>query len=235
MKRLTTLALFLTSLPALACTATSPAQRVSLLELYTSEGCSSCPPADKWLSTLANTRLPVVPLAFHVDYWDKLGWPDRFASPAFSQRQQQASQRTGRSFVYTPQLLLDGQDWRGFSESRLASALKPDNSPVQITLSRQGNIVTASTSTGQNLPASDLIIVPYRNGEITRVKAGENAGSELRHDFIARSLHSTPLAQGKATLQITLPAAASNDHIVAFIQQRTDNRVLNALRLSCKA
>src|SRR3954470_10955681 len=97
------------------CEARSSVNRVTVLELYTSEGCNSCPPADRWLSSLPARGLTsdrLIPLAFHVDYWDQLGWPDRMAKEQFSMRQRTQSQRNGNSFVYTPQLLLNGLDYR---------------------------------------------------------------------------------------------------------------------------
>ena len=105
----------LAAMPAVAaeCTATSGAQRVPVLELYTSEGCDSCPPADKWISELPARKLGVdrvLALAFHVDYWNQLGWIDPFSQAAFSDRQRQHSKRRGVSFVVTPQLLLNGQE-----------------------------------------------------------------------------------------------------------------------------
>jgi hypothetical protein len=102
-------ALALPSAHAATCTATSGPARASLLELYTSEGCSSCPPADRWLSQMPPRR-DVVPLAFHVDYWDRLGWKDRFAQAAFSQRQR--ARNRGAGWVYTPQVMLDGAERR---------------------------------------------------------------------------------------------------------------------------
>ena len=95
----------------------SPGPRVSLLELYTSEGCSSCPPADRWVSKLRDDpRLwhEVVPVAFHVDYWDYIGWPDRFASPAFGARQREYARTRHVSTVYTPGLVLAGEEWRSW-------------------------------------------------------------------------------------------------------------------------
>jgi len=89
-------------------------QRVALLELYTSEGCDSCPPADKWISTLPLKHLSddqVIPLAFHVDYWNDLGWTDRFSQASFSDRQRLLSARRGADFVFTPQLLLNGKNY----------------------------------------------------------------------------------------------------------------------------
>src|SRR3954471_9884154 len=97
------------------CETHSSANRVAVLELYPSEGCNSCPPADRWLSSLPSRGMTsdrLIPLAFHVDYWDQLGWPDRMAKEQFSMRQRTQSQRNGNSFVYTPQLLLNGNEYR---------------------------------------------------------------------------------------------------------------------------
>jgi hypothetical protein len=219
---------------AAAQTISSGPQQVALLELYTSEGCSSCPPADRWLSSLEQTQpaLPVIPLAFHVDYWDSLGWKDRFAQPRFTERQHSANQRIGSSFVYTPQLMLNGRDWRHASTKTLQAELaQTAAAPVKIMLQRDGLRVSASAISLRPLPDSDLVVVTYRNGESSSVKAGENAGATLHHDYVARNLNSTMLAGGKASLQIPLPPEAAKDSVVAFVQQRQDNLVLNALRL----
>ena len=101
------------------CTAKSGREAVALVELYTSEGCDSCPPADRWLSTTFRkgvAGVAAIPLAFHVDYWDRLGWKDRFASPAYTERQYVAMRANHAGFVYTPQVLVQGRDfpeWRG--------------------------------------------------------------------------------------------------------------------------
>ena len=96
-----------------ACIARSGPQTTALVELYTSEGCSSCPPADRWLSALGERQglERVVPLALHVDYWDYIGWKDPYAKREFSQRQRRLSQLQRASFVYTPQVLLQGRDF----------------------------------------------------------------------------------------------------------------------------
>lgn len=104
-----------TAQPIQALTLQSPLERVNLMELYTSHGCSSCPPADAWLRKLeSHPRLwrELIPLAFHVDYWDHLGWSDRFASPAFSNRQREHRHRGVIRSVYTPGFLLNGREWR---------------------------------------------------------------------------------------------------------------------------
>ena len=133
--------LFFLSFPALAgtqCAASSGAMRAALLELYTSEGCSSCPPADQWLSNLPTQNLDalaVVPLAFHVDYWDKLGWVDPFAQAAFTQRQRERNGRLG--WVYTPQFMLNGEDYRpGKRSLQTALARSPSSAVLKLNLDR---------------------------------------------------------------------------------------------------
>jgi len=105
---------------AAECSAKSGTQSTPLLELYTSEGCSSCPPADKWMSSIAGsgfTADKVVPLAFHVDYWDYIGWKDRFGKAEYSNRQRQAAKHDFAAFVYTPQVMLNGTDFRDWQQS----------------------------------------------------------------------------------------------------------------------
>ena len=95
----------------------SGVEKNRLIELYTSEGCSSCPPADKWISKLKdNDELwnDIIPIAFHVDYWDRLGWPDELAEKSFSDRQRQYRHEGSISQVYTPGFVVDGKEWRGF-------------------------------------------------------------------------------------------------------------------------
>ena len=101
---------------ASACRAESGAKLVPLVELYTSEGCDSCPAADRWLSMHFPAGRPgdAIALAFHVDYWDRLGWKDRFASPAYTARQSDAMRANRAKFVYTPQVVLQGRDFTGW-------------------------------------------------------------------------------------------------------------------------
>lgn len=95
-----------------------------VIELYTSEGCSSCPPADRWLSSLKG-RSGVIAAAFHVDYWNGLGWPDRFSSPAYTERQKQGVGVNGSRYAYTPQIVVNGKDWRGASPAGGFSRTRP--------------------------------------------------------------------------------------------------------------
>ena len=106
---------------AASCEKQSATTRIPLVELYTSEGCSSCPVADRWLSELAPEIVSadeMVALAFHVDYWDRLGWKDRFASPAYTERQKTNSKVNGSAFVFTPQIVLAGRNYEKWQDSR---------------------------------------------------------------------------------------------------------------------
>ena len=131
--------------PAVAadqCSASSGSQRVSVVELYTSEGCSSCPPADRWLSTLMPDAKAgrLLPLAFHVNYWDYIGWKDPYAQAAFSRRQRELADRRGARTIYTPQVVVDTRDfpgWRNttvFAASLALAARKPAGADLSMDL-----------------------------------------------------------------------------------------------------
>ena len=165
--------------------------RTSLLELYTSEGCSSCPPAEAWLSRLkANPRLWTewVPVAFHVDYWDHLGWRDRFASGAFTARQREYGARWGGETIYTPEFVLDGREWRGLGEPPTADRGGSDPGALAATVRGHGPGRTVTVSFA---PAAQPKVV--REASVTllgfdlrsAVRGGENRGRALSHDFVA--------------------------------------------------
>lgn len=166
----------------------SGSTRTSLLELYTSEGCSSCPPAEVWFSKLTTSeRLwkDVVPVAFHVDYWDYLGWVDVFAQPAFSERQRDYAADWKSDRVYTPGFALNGKEWRGWfdgkplpSSSAEAGALSLDVFPGSIA-------IRFAPKTGARLAKNPVAYVAILGSGLSRtVKAGENKGKTLAHDFV---------------------------------------------------
>jgi len=177
-----------------------------LLELYTSEGCSSCPPADRWLSKLKDDPQlwkSFVPVALHVDYWDWIGWPDRFADARFSQRQRQLASQWRRATVYTPAFILSGQEWR----SRRFSAVQPSSRAGRLkTELNQGQLNIFYQSDGhrsdQNLEAHIALLGFNQN---TDVEAGENRNRQLHHDFVAldyqrQSLQNSRTQQSFTTL-----------------------------------
>jgi hypothetical protein len=163
--------------------------QTTLVELYTSEGCSSCPPADNWLAQLKNDpRLwkQIIPIAFHVDYWDYIGWKDPFAQSGNTLRQQRHRQQNNVATVYTPGFVVAGKEWRGFF----------DRHPLPIEKKPAMGILKAKISNGSltiNFSAEpqplEFNIVILGFALQTSVKDGENAGRLLQHDFVALEHH----------------------------------------------
>jgi hypothetical protein len=173
-----------------------PAQ-TALVELYSSEGCSSCPPAEAWLNRLG--ALPglwsaFVPVALHVNYWDRLGWRDPWASAEFTDRQRAYARAWRSDSVYTPAVVLNGQEWRAWS-GRQAIPRATTNPGVLTARSSDGirwEIEFAPTNTLGPLAASVALL---SRGLESDVRAGENQGRRLRHDFVAVALVSVPLVK----------------------------------------
>jgi hypothetical protein len=171
---------------ASACSASSGASVTPVVELYTSEGCSSCPPADKWASSLKSSGAVVQ--AFHVGYWDHIGWVDRFAAPAHTKRQREVAATNQLRGIYTPQVVLDGKDWPGWQGSKSNLAAKT-SARINITLKQLG----ADQFEASIAPAAGATPLPWsaywtvtENGHHSKVQAGENAGEWLKHDFVVR-------------------------------------------------
>ncbi len=186
--------LFGTSAIAAECSAKSGAATVPLLELYTSEGCSSCPPADKWLSGINTDK--VIPLAFHVDYWDYIGWKDKFSKAAHSERQRKMAAFGGAGFVYTPQFVMNGRDFKGWDNARLYQSVTATqklasraNLSLDAVTQTNGEITlkaSAKTTKLGDAKNADVFIALYENKLVSQVKAGENSGRELKHDYVVR-------------------------------------------------
>lgn len=218
---------------AAQCQRSSGPQRATVVELYTSEGCSSCPPADRWLSSLPPGG-DVVALAFHVDYWDRLGWTDRFASPAYTERQAQQQKTSGARFVYTPQVLVDGRDWRGWPG--LPAAGTP--AAVQIRLQRDGNTVLAQVSALRSAALPARLAAWWavvEDGQVSQVKAGENSGATLHHDHVVRRYQ--PVAAWTSAqpqqLRLDAPQGGHAQRVVLVVTDAASGRPLQALELGC--
>ncbi|MGH8307399.1 MAG: DUF1223 domain-containing protein [Gammaproteobacteria bacterium] len=186
---------------------TSGATQVSLLELYTSEGCSSCPPAENWLSRLTDDpRLwkQVVPIALHVDYWNNLGWRDPFDSRAYTLRQQQYAEHWDNGVVYTPEFVLNGKEWSSWFG--LHSLRLPHATDVgRLTLTIDGPQISAAfTPINNSYKSLVLHVTVLAFGVKTRVGAGENAGRELKHDFLVIGYEQHPFATSGATFTTRL-------------------------------
>lgn len=236
---------------AAQCQAKSGAQRVALLELYTSEGCSSCPPADRLLSGLASQGFGperMVPMALHVDYWDYIGWADRFAQPAFATRQRDLVRSAGGRTVYTPQFMLNGRDFRGMRGDSLARAVSEINrlaagADIQLALNINAResvevVVTATPRTAGNMA---LYVALYQHDLSSEVRAGENRGVRLHHDYVVREWRG-PIKLSANTANAWQQAVAfKSDWVaakmgaVAFVQEQVSGEILQALQLPfCK-
>jgi len=223
-----------------ACSARSGSQVMPLVELYTSEGCSSCPPADRWLSRV-HAKHEANFLAFHVDYWDRLGWADRFARPAYSQRQRQRVNAAGERTVYTPQVMVGTQiqvDWR--TDAGFTQVLASERKPARVTLALSmdhtpdGGRVRLEAA---HMPSSigeptEIWLAQYSDAEISRVESGENDGETLRHDRVVRQLWG-PWILGDApiTQRVDLRRALAAGGLTAFAQDAR-GRVWQSLSLT---
>lgn len=220
-----------------ACSARSGPDVPAVVELYTSEGCSSCPPAERWLSALKG-RDDVVALAFHVDYWDSLGWKDRFSQPQFTQRQNATQRSSGARFAYTPQVLLDGRDQRDWPALAPAALRGRPPATVALQLDHDATGLALTVAPGAGAPArlSGYVAV-VDDGVQTRVGAGENRGATLREDGIVRELLPWDLdGAHPATLRFTsssTPEAGATRRWVAVATDGPFGRPVQAVALAC--
>ncbi len=177
--------------------------QTTVIELYTSEGCSSCPPADEFLSQFKNSDelwLKYIPLAFHVDYWNYLGWQDTFASAAYSNRQRQHKKQGNIVSVYTPGFVVNGNEWTGFFKPWRALP-EVDQQPGQLSLTIDRHLATIAFPDGEQEYQYNLAILGL--GLETQVLSGENAGNQLPHDFVVLD-HQFQLDQNSTTMTLPL-------------------------------
>lgn len=233
------LSLFAVRALAASCTVESGPTRAALLELYTSEGCSSCPPADRWLGRIAASGLSsrqVVPLALHVDYWDYIGWHDKFAKPMFSERQHM---QAGLGFVYTPQVMLNGEDFHGWQnaarfEENIAEINRlPAQAKIKIGLSQAKDILGISAA-AQTAVQANMYIALYENDLTSQVRAGENGGASLHHDYVVREwLGPYPVSQKSQLIQqkITIQSDWKRKDlgVAVFVQRGGNGEILQAV------
>ncbi|MEE9331998.1 MAG: DUF1223 domain-containing protein [Methylophilaceae bacterium] len=227
------------------CSAKSGSKTVPLLELYTSEGCSSCPPADKWLSKINQGKDEVTPLAFHVDYWDYIGWKDKFSKAEYSNRQRKTAAFGGQGFVYTPQFVFNGRDFKGWDNSRLNAAINQSQkfaARANLTLDaingEDGSITLKASAEATN-PAdakeADVFVVLYENGLVTNVKAGENVGRELKHDYVVRKLFGAyqinSLNQFNKQFKLGSTWKGRDAGAVIFMQNTRNGKIIQSLAL----
>jgi hypothetical protein len=239
----------------LAASFAAPAQArdpngVAVVELFTSEGCSSCPAAESLLNELdveaRASRLPVYALAFHVDYWNYLGWIDRFSTKRFADRQRAYAQARDERSVYTPQMIINGRTaFVGSSAAQARSTIAAElakPAPVSVVVSvkrtptedRRGPDKRARVSVRvAAAPAgSQLHIALVANDQSSKVTRGENRGRLLVHRGVVRDLHSRAVSDGPAHTSFDLPSDVSRDQleVVAFVSDGASLTILGAAR-----
>lgn len=225
--------------------------RTPVVELYTSEGCSSCPPADDWLRQLGaslNRDFSAVPLAFHVDYWNYLGWPDPYSRPAFTARQRQAAANNRRRTIYTPAFLVDGRETRGGAavvrSIESANAQKAQaRVAVRVVRRDDGAGIRALIEVDNNAPGASVYaahVAVYENGITRRIGAGENRGRTLKHDFVVRHW-SAPIfirrGVNRSEVDVDIPADWNRPNLglAVVVQNRRTFRTLQAVNTSLAA
>lgn len=243
----------LASAAGAVCSAHSPAHRVALVELYSSEGCNSCPPADNWLGQWKDSGATqsIVPLALHVDYWNSLGWTDRFSQHRFTERQQTLTDLAGGHTIYTPEIFVSGRELRSWSQrdsfqNRIGKLVnEPAQANVALALTPQGERsfdLAAQFSSQSAAPAGALsaYVAVYENALSSQVGAGENSGATLHHERVVRQwIGPVPLVAGNAQIHRAIHFEGDNGNtpadrfgVVAFVENDATGDVLQVAELA---
>ena len=216
---------------------TSGTKQVSLLELYSSEGCRSCPPAEAWLNKLKDAPdlwKNFAPLAFHVDYWDSLGWKDRWSSPAFSERQRDYAKLWRSENIYTPEFVLNGQEWRNWFGLRGAPSSSANVGVLEINFTNTNRWSASFTPTGATNGSYEIHAALLAGGLVSEVKAGENRGRTLPHEFAVVDLvqlgmtTSNGVVRGKFILNTARHASEKNLAVTAWVTRAGEITPLQA-------
>jgi hypothetical protein len=220
----------------LAAVASRAQPRPLVLELFTSEGCSSCPPAEAYLGALTG-RPDVVALSFHVDYWDSLGWRDRFALKQSVERQEAYARTLHRSSVYTPQLVIDGRnDPIGSYAGAVATALREPREGVPLTITLREGVLRVEVAARATSPRSDVVLVAYLRHAVSAIGRGENAGRTLEEFNIVRAIRPLGTWSGEArsfeVALASLPADATDAAVL--VQPSGQAPVIGALAHSLR-
>ena len=227
-------ALLVLAMPAIApaaCRTGSGADRPHLVELYTSEGCSSCPPAETWLSALRG-KPAWLALEYHVDYWDTPAFRDPWADARHTARQR-AFARAQHVNVVTPQIVLDGRPWKNWPRGAPPAPVDTPAPALVLEAVRDGLRVTAQVTTAAG---SSVYLAVTEDGLSHAIGAGENRGKRLHHDQVVRAFDG-PHASGTFAATLTLPAdlVPARARLVAFVQDARDGRVTQAVALALAA
>jgi hypothetical protein len=195
-------------------------QRPAVVELFTSEGCSSCPPAEAYIGELAQ-RPDVLALSFHVDYWDDLGWRDRFDIPEATPRQRAYARALSLSSVYTPQVVVDGhEDFVGSDRRQIGRSLSSPRTGIPLTLAVSGGSVLVDLASMTGVPRGDVLLIAYQQSAVSAIGRGENSGRTLTEYHIVRAVRHLGYYSGDAKKYTTdvesLPKDAT--HVALLVQ-----------------
>lgn len=218
----------------LAGAALAQSEPVVVVELYTSQGCSSCPPADDFLAMLAMDP-SIMPLALHVDYWDYIGWADKFANPKFTDRQKAYAHQAGTRSIYTPQMIVGGLDRvEGYKREETGDAIRKHLKVAQdigLTLNRKGNTLTIRANATATLGGDTIIqLVRYIPSETVDIERGENAGKSITYYNIVTSWQKLGDWSGAAALNMQA-SVKGDDPVVVIVQQEGPSYIVAAARI----
>ncbi len=214
--------------------AAAAAERLVVVELFTSQGCSSCPPADEILAELT-ARRDVLPLALHVDYWDYIGWKDDFASPAFTDRQRRYAHAAGERTIYTPQMVVGGRDHViGTKPMRLAQLIERAHGEpvtVDVSVARKGGTMSVAAEAKASRPGRyQVLLVTYRPSETVEIRRGENAGRRITYRNIVSNIVEIGDWDGRGRFEASHAVPAGGDAAV-LIQEAGAGPILAAARV----
>ena len=204
-------------------TFTSGTEKVQLVELYSSQGCSSCPPAQRYLNKLSDSPLlwdKVVPVVFHVDYWDYLGWKDPYSSAEYSSRQRQFKRQGLALSVYTPGFFVQGQEWTGFFKRKQIPLIQDTAPQLKVTFEENKISAFFGDELAKNHETLSLNIAYLGMDLSTHVHSGENRSKTLDENFIVLSHHSIDSTNGNWEAEIQPPSTGENLAIAAWVTRK---------------
>ena len=215
-----------------------------LMELFTSQGCSSCPPADEILGMYAlKNDEHIFPLAFHVDYWNRLGWVDSLSKGIYSQRQRDYAEKLNTESIYTPQLIINGQKQMvGSNKNEIAAITQKylnEMAAVKINIAHinlTGNKVEVDYNVSNIFSNMNINAALVQKNVITQIRAGENRGTKLNNYNVVRDFKTNMLTNTSGNFTLELPNGNNPENymIVLFVQENTTGSIKGAARINCK-
>lgn len=215
------------------------AEGFAVLELFTSQGCSSCPPADELLGKYASqNNNKIIPLAFHVDYWDRLGWKDSFSTSGYAQRQREYAQTFSNSSVYTPQVVVNGAtEMVGSDKNKIDAAISKalaETPAANIAINSNeisGDKISIQYNVTGDIANANILALLIQDKAVTKIKAGENDGATLPSYNVVRGIVSKDAKEsGCLALQIPLNVDTKNLGIVLLIQNKATLKITGAVK-----